>query len=173
MMKNQTISETTGESDWHKTQIGAEGAAGTHRGHDDAMAMSIDGGVDKSRYPTGKARREVSGFVAEYAFDTIDYAYLRVRWPIPLWGHLTTLPQKCLPLRMVPRDILTLVPWIGGLLELSCTNASSGTPPFMQVWHRGVSVNVLCRFSVLSSSVCLDRGSRHHVSKDLALEAVS
>jgi len=43
------------------------GAGGKHRGHGDAMAMSIDdqdvgigAGIDKSKFPTGKARREMA-----------------------------------------------------------------------------------------------------------------
>lgn len=43
------------------------GAGGKHRGHGDAMAMSIDdqdvgigGAIDKTKFPTGKARREMA-----------------------------------------------------------------------------------------------------------------
>lgn len=67
MLKAQDISGNgNGDSDWNKTQTG-NGAAGMHRPHGDAMAMSIDGdiaasdaGSPRPQMPTGKARREMA-----------------------------------------------------------------------------------------------------------------
>jgi serine/threonine kinase 38 len=68
MLKAQHISVEGGASDWNKTatgDVGATSSAGMHRGHGDAMAMSIDDGTEKPHdvrpvMPKGKARREMA-----------------------------------------------------------------------------------------------------------------
>mmetsp|Transcript_9324 Transcript_9324/g.26219 ORF Transcript_9324/g.26219 Transcript_9324/m.26219 type:complete len:204 (+) Transcript_9324:867-1478(+) len=51
------------------------------------------------------------------------------RWPTqPSELRITSLPRSW-PLRMVRPDIPTHAPWIGGLSESSCTNASWATLP--------------------------------------------
>jgi len=64
MMKGSGAGATSGSGDVAESLDSAGG--GKHRGHGDAMAMSIDDqdnvgiGADKSKFPTGKARREMA-----------------------------------------------------------------------------------------------------------------